>query len=116
VTCSAERPYQHICTRPDGKRKKAETAYLLLARSIGEVPLSIHHRRYEVLRKQLRLVRRSAGLTQVELAHRLKIDQSYVSKVERGERYVDILFYLDWCRACRYQPEIALMELIAAGA
>lgn len=80
------------------------------------MPLSIHHRRYEVLRKHLRTVRRAAGLTQAELGHRLKMDQSYVSKVERGERYVDILAYVDWCRACKNRPEIAFTDLIAAGA
>lgn len=77
---------------------------------------SIHHRRYEVLRKHLRSLRRGIGLTQAELGARLKIDQSYVSKVERGERYVDILFYLDWCRACKQLPEAAIAALAKAGA
>lgn len=80
------------------------------------MPLSIHHRRYEMLRKHLRALRRTAGLTQAELGLRLKADQSYVSKVERGERYVDILFYLDWCRACKQDPETTLPTLIKAGA
>lgn len=78
--------------------------------------LPIHHRRYEVLRKHLRALRRTAGLTQAELGARLKVDQSYVSKVERGERYMDVLFYLDWCRACKLQPEIAIVDLLKAGA
>jgi len=80
------------------------------------VPLSIHHRRYEVLRKHLRAVRRTAGLTQKELGARLKVDQSHVSKVERGERYVDVLFYLDWCRACKLHPESTIADLTKAGA
>ncbi|CAN7494652.1 helix-turn-helix domain-containing protein [Variovorax paradoxus] len=78
--------------------------------------LSIHHRRYEVLRKHLRAVRLTAGLTQAELGARLKVDQSYVSKVERGERYMDVLFYLDWCRACKLRPESTIVDLIKAGA
>jgi transcriptional regulator with XRE-family HTH domain len=77
---------------------------------------SIHHRRYEVLRKHLRALRRSVGLTQAELGARLKVDQSYVSKVERGERYMDVLFYLDWCRACKLHPEAAITDLVKAGA
>lgn len=80
------------------------------------MPPSIHHRRYEVLRKHLRSLRRSAGLTQAELGLRLKTDQSFVSKVERGERYMDVLFYLDWCRACKQPPEAAMSVLIKAGA
>ncbi|MFT4242174.1 MAG: helix-turn-helix transcriptional regulator [Acidovorax sp.] len=78
--------------------------------------LTIHHRRYEALRKHLKALRRSAGLTQAELAARLKVDQSYISKVERGERYMDVLFYLDWCRACKLQPEVTVHDLVKAGA
>lgn len=77
---------------------------------------SIHHRRYEVLRKHLRGTRRTAGLTQAELGTRMKVDQSYISKIERGERYVDVLLYLDWCRACKMLPEALLADLIRAGA
>jgi transcriptional regulator with XRE-family HTH domain len=75
------------------------------------MPPSINDDRYKRLRLHLRALRRAAGLTQVELAGRLKIDQSNLSKVERGERYVDILFYLDWCRACEVDPSTALSKL-----
>ena len=78
--------------------------------------LPIHHRRYQALRKHLRALRRDAGLTQAELGARLKVDQSHVSKVERGERYMDVLFYLDWCRACKLKPESTIADLIKAGA
>ena len=56
----------------------------------------------------MRELRKRAGLTQVQLAERLSLDQSYVSKIERGERYVDVLFYIDWCKACDIQPENAI--------
>lgn len=45
-----------------------------------------------------------------------EVDQSYVSKVERGERYMDALFYLDWCRACKLHPEAAITDSVKAGA
>jgi hypothetical protein len=51
-----------------------------------------------------------------QLGVRLKVDQSYVSKVERGERYMDVLFFLDWCRACKQHPEAAITVLVKAGA
>jgi transcriptional regulator with XRE-family HTH domain len=76
---------------------------------------SIHHPRYVILRTHLRALRRAAGLTQTQLAERLRIDQSYLSKIERGERYVDILFYLDWCRHCGVEPGDAVLELMEAG-
>ena len=51
-------------------------------------------------RLHLRAPRRATSFTQVELAARLKIDQSNLSKVERGEHYVDVLFHPDRCQAC----------------
>ena len=62
--------------------------------------LSIHHPRYQSLRSHMRQLRKSAKLTQIHLADAMGLEQSYVSKIERGERYVDVLFYVDWCRAC----------------
>jgi hypothetical protein len=29
---------------------------------------------------------------------------------------MDVLFYLDWCRACKLQPEITIVDLVKAGA
>ncbi|WP_321890709.1 helix-turn-helix domain-containing protein [Paraburkholderia tropica] len=77
---------------------------------------SVHHPRYTVLRAHLKALRKEAGLTQVQLAQRLSVDQSYLSKIERGERYMDILFYLEWCRACEVAPDQAVIKLVEAGA
>jgi transcriptional regulator with XRE-family HTH domain len=70
--------------------------------------LPIFSPRYVAIRQQLKLMRKAAKLTQIELAVRLGEDQSYVSKIERGERYVDVLFFVDWCLACGHQPDEAL--------
>lgn len=40
---------------------------------------------------QLKRAREEAGLSQMEVAGRLKQPQSYVSKCERGERRVDVV-------------------------
>jgi hypothetical protein len=29
---------------------------------------------------------------------------------------MDVLFYLDWCRACKQHPELAIAVLVKAGA
>ncbi len=29
---------------------------------------------------------------------------------------MDVLFYLDWCRACKQHPEVAITVLVKAGA
>ena len=40
---------------------------------------------------RLREARERAGLTQVEVARRLRVHQSFVSKSESGERRVDVI-------------------------
>ena len=61
---------------------------------------SVHHPRYQALQARLVALRKAADLTQVQLAQRLGVGQSYVSKIERGETYVDVLVFIDWCVAC----------------
>ncbi|WP_150777652.1 helix-turn-helix domain-containing protein [Pandoraea sputorum] len=60
----------------------------------------LYGQRYEKLRRTLKEVRLGAGLTQTQLAERLGRGQSYVSKVERGEQFLDVLEFLEWCEAC----------------
>ncbi|MEK6368030.1 MULTISPECIES: helix-turn-helix domain-containing protein [Burkholderia] len=60
----------------------------------------LYGQRYEKLRRTLKEVRLGAGLTQTQLAERLGRGQSYVSKVERGEQFVDVLEFIEWCEAC----------------
>lgn len=48
----------------------------------------------------LREMRRSAGLTQVELAHKIGSDQTFVSRYERGERRLDLVEIAEICEAC----------------
>lgn len=52
---------------------------------------SIHREEYVVLRRLLRQAREGADLTQEELADRLKVNQTFVSKSECGERRVDVI-------------------------
>lgn len=73
--------------------------------------ININDERYKRLRFHMRRLRLAADLTQVQLAQRLHVDQPNVSKIERGERYVDVLFYLDWCRACGIDPGTAFSKL-----
>lgn len=73
---------------------------------------SVHHPRYAALQVHMREMRESAGLTQADLAAVLRVGQSFISKVERGERYVDVTFYVDWCRSCQLDPPQALAQLL----
>jgi transcriptional regulator with XRE-family HTH domain len=67
---------------------------------------------YARFRELLIEARENAGLTQWQLAERLKRPQSYVSKFERGERRLDVVEYLDVARALRVDPLVLLRQLI----
>jgi len=55
------------------------------------VEKSIWSDEYQQLCMLLRQLRREAGLTQVEVARRLDVAQSFVSKYESGERRLDVI-------------------------
>ncbi len=60
---------------------------------------SIYTREYQVMLRLLREARTEAGLTQVDLAKRLKLTQSLLSKIERGDRRLDLAELRSFCRA-----------------
>lgn len=52
---------------------------------------SIHSNEYKAVIKKLREARVKANLTQFEVSEKLQKPQSYISKIERGERRVDVV-------------------------
>ena len=52
---------------------------------------SIHTKEYAYFVERLRTARQEAGLTQVQVAKKLKRPQSHVSNVESGQQRVDIV-------------------------
>lgn len=52
---------------------------------------SIYSAEYQQLCALLRDLRREAGLTQVDVADKLSVPQSFVSKYESGERRLDVI-------------------------
>ena len=59
---------------------------------------SIYTREYEILLALMRDERVRNGVTQVELAAFLGEEQSWISKVERGERRIDVVELRAWCQ------------------
>jgi transcriptional regulator with XRE-family HTH domain len=59
------------------------------------MPRSVFSPRYRRFRELLIQARKDAGLTQSDLAARLKRPQSFVSKYENGERRLDLIELLD---------------------
>jgi transcriptional regulator with XRE-family HTH domain len=60
--------------------------------------------------------RGAAGLTQAELADRMDRPQPFVSKVENGERRLDVVEFLEFAGALGCPAEDMLMELKRAAA
>jgi len=69
---------------------------------------SIYSAGQERLQKLLRQVREDGGLTQTDLAARLKKPQSFVSKYESGERRLDLIELKEVCE----QIGISLVTLV----
>lgn len=65
---------------------------------------SLHTQRYARFRRLLVEARKASGLTQIQVAKRLRATQSYVSKCELGERRVDLIELLDFADAVGFDP------------
>ena len=72
---------------------------------------SLYGAKYQQLRELLIAIRKEAGLTQVQMAEKLEVGQSYISKIERGESYIDVMVWVNWCLACRAAPG-AMLEIV----
>ena len=68
-------------------------------RSRNAMEKSIHSAHYAVFLNVLREARERAGLTQVQLAHKIGETQTFVSKCERGERRIDVIELRTFCQA-----------------
>lgn len=73
--------------------------YPLLGCLLGGVPKTLHSPEQEALVALLREAREKAGLRQADLAEKLQRPQSFVSKIESGERRVDLVELREMCRA-----------------
>lgn len=65
---------------------------------------------------ELRRVRKQAGLTQAVLAGKLGVAQSFVAKVERSERRLDVVEFLRWLDAADAAEErTTILERVRAA-
>ena len=59
----------------------------------------------------IRQARKDAGMTQQELADALGRPQSFVAKIENGERRVDVVELLELAEAIKFNPLIFLEKM-----
>jgi transcriptional regulator with XRE-family HTH domain len=71
-----------------------------------------HSAAYDQFCALLVAARTSAGLKQVDVAKRLGLPQSYVSKVEQGERRLDVVEFIEFSRAIDADPLNLLRQII----
>ena len=72
---------------------------------------SVHTDQYSEFLKLMIAARKSAGLTQTELADKLGRPQSYVSKYERGERRLDVVEFLGLAKLLSFDPHDFVTKL-----
>ncbi len=72
---------------------------------------SVFTQKHDRFRQMLVQARKDSGLTQVQLAERLARPQSFVSKVERGERRLDVVEFFEVARAIGIDPFAFLKTL-----
>jgi len=70
-----------------------------------------HDQRYLKAIETLRAARKSARLTQTELAFKLGRRQQFVSKYESGERRLDVIEFLDVATALGLTTESLLQQV-----
>ncbi len=72
---------------------------------------SVFSERYDRFRQALIAARKSASLTQAQIATRMAKPQSFVSKYERGERRLDVVEFFDVARAVGFEALGFLRDL-----
>lgn len=83
-----------------------------MASRAREIDKSVHSAEQAAFCELMIAARRKAGLTQQDVAKRLKKPQSFVAKYEGGERRVDVVEFLKIARAIGADPVRILRALM----
>lgn len=76
------------------------------------MPKTLGDNRHEALIAFLVQKRREAGLTQVELASRINVYQSFIARVESGQRRVDVVEFMKLGEVLGFDPSAAIRKLM----
>jgi len=72
---------------------------------IGNLMKTIYKERYQQLLMLLVEARKTAGLTQAQVSALLDRPQSFIAKVENGDRRLDVIEFMVLCQALGQSPE-----------
>lgn len=73
---------------------------------------SLHTPKHDRLIAVLVTLRKKSGLTQRQLAAALGREQSFVGRVETGQRRLDLIELAAWCSACGTDPRHEISRLL----
>lgn len=72
---------------------------------------SIYSNDYQMVIKALREARIACGITQQEVARAFGRPQSFIAKVESGERRLDVVEFVRLCRLLNIEPASIVNKL-----
>lgn len=76
---------------------------------------TIYDPAYQQIVARLREARQHAGLTQAEVAKKLRRPQSYVSRTEAGQHRLDVLELLTFARIYSQQLDFFIQDVASAA-
>jgi len=79
------------------------------AQTLGK---SVHSAGQAAFCAAMTAARKAAGLTQQQLAEKLRRPQSFVAKYENGERRVDVIEFIEICRILGTDPVKLIRGLV----
>lgn len=71
---------------------------------IESMKKSIHSREYDALISWLKAARKRQGLSQRDLAKKMRVQQSFIAKIELKERRLDVVEFVRICKALGVDP------------
>ncbi|MCF7818803.1 MAG: helix-turn-helix domain-containing protein [Kiritimatiellales bacterium] len=75
---------------------------------------STHSPEYDAVLARLITLRKAAGMTQRQLADLLEREQSFVWRIEKGERRLDVVEFFWVCNALGFDASEVYSELCSA--
>jgi len=73
---------------------------------------STHHQDYQAFMALLRELRTGQGVHQAVLGNLLGNTQTFISKIERGERRLDVVEFVELCEALELDPAHAFRQYL----
>ena len=74
---------------------------------------SLNSNEHKILIDWLKKGRASQGMSMRELAKKMKTPHSFIGKVEQGERRLDVVEFIRYCKALEVSPVEGLELLMA---